>query len=83
MLTKNYILILFSSFTVTALSQKAFTRKDSLQGGLRFERTCFDVQHYNLNIKVDIDKKAFKVLMKLHLKLLNPLLKFNWICLKT
>lgn len=42
--------------TITA--QQNFTRKDSLQGGLRPERTCFDVLHYNLNIKIDIDKKS-------------------------
>ena len=33
------------------------TRKDSLQGGLRFERTCYDVLRYDLNIKVDPVKK--------------------------
>ena len=34
-----------------------FTRRDSLMGGLRAERTSFDVQRYDLNIKVDVDKK--------------------------
>ena len=29
-----------------------FTRRDTLQGGLRFERTCFDVQRYDLNLKI-------------------------------
>lgn len=38
-------------------SQEIFTRKDSLHGGLRFERTCFDVQRYDLNIKINpVDK---------------------------
>ncbi len=77
MLTKNYILILFSSFTVTALSQKAFTRKDSLQGGLRFERTCFDVQHYNLNIKVDIDKKSIQGFNEIAFKIVKPTSKIQ------
>ncbi len=40
------------------LAQETFTRKDSLQGGLRPERTCFDVQHYDLNIKINIDEKS-------------------------
>lgn len=35
-----------------------FTRKDSLQGGLRFERTCFDVMRYDLNIKINPDEKS-------------------------
>lgn len=34
-----------------------YTRRDTLQGGLRPERTVFDVQRYDLNIKVDPDKK--------------------------
>ena len=49
------LLILFCIQTLSA--QEQFTRKDSLQGGLRPERTCFDVQRYDLNIKIDIDKK--------------------------
>jgi len=40
------------------LAQETFSRKDSLQGGLRPERTCFDVQHYDLNIKINIDEKS-------------------------
>ena len=34
------------------VAQETFTRKDSLHGGLRFERTCFDVLRYNLDIMV-------------------------------
>ncbi|MHA3787162.1 M1 family metallopeptidase [Flavobacterium hauense] len=48
--------------TVTLLgiytaSAQNYTRRDSLQGGLRPERTSFDVQRYDLNIKIDPDKK--------------------------
>jgi aminopeptidase N len=39
-------------------AQELSTRKDSLQGGLRPERTCFDVQHYDLNIKINPDDKS-------------------------
>jgi len=39
------------------VAKESFSRRDTLQGGLRPERTCFDVQRYDLNIKVDIDKK--------------------------
>ena len=41
-----------------AHSQETFTRKDSLLGGLPFERTCYDVQHYNLDITIDPVKKS-------------------------
>lgn len=55
----------------TVFSQN-FTRRDSLQGGLRPERTCYDVQRYDLNIKINPDEKtivgfndiAFKVVEK-------------------
>lgn len=46
----SVFLLLFITYIVTA--QQTFTRKDSLQGGLRFERTCFDVLRYNLDITV-------------------------------
>lgn len=39
------------------LFSQTFTKRDSLQGGLPFERTCFDVLHYGLDIKVNPDKK--------------------------
>jgi len=34
-----------------------YTRKDSLRGALRPERTCFDVTFYDLKIKIDPRKK--------------------------
>ena len=56
--TKNYfVLLLFIFATSSNFAQETFTRKDSLQGGLRYERTCFDVLRYDLNIKIDVDKK--------------------------
>jgi aminopeptidase N len=39
-------------------AQETATRKDSLQGGLRPERTCFDVIRYDLNIKINPDEKS-------------------------
>jgi len=41
----------------TAIAQN-FTRKDSLHGGLRVERTCFDVIRYDLNITINPDEKS-------------------------
>lgn len=34
-----------------------FSRADSLRGMLRAERTCYDVQFYELDIRIDPDKK--------------------------
>ena len=54
---KNILIlfILFCSFFGQA--QEIFTRKDSLRGGLSAARTSFDVLHYDLNLKINIDKK--------------------------
>lgn len=39
-------------------AQEIATRKDTLQGGLRPERTCFDVLRYDLNIKINPNEKS-------------------------
>lgn len=39
-------------------AQEATTRRDSLQGGMRVERSSFDVQHYNLNVKINTNDKT-------------------------
>ncbi len=39
-------------------AQETTTRKDTLQGGLRAERTCYDVLRYDLNIKINIQDKS-------------------------
>ena len=48
---KNFLVILTLVGFQTITAQET-TRRDTLQGGLRFERTCFDVQRYNLDIQV-------------------------------
>lgn len=58
---KKIVSLLIIVFTIQSLSaQETFTRKDSLQGGLQPERTCFNVLHYELNIKVNPDEKSIK-----------------------
>jgi len=49
----NRFALLLLLLAAGATAQKNFTRKDSLQGGLRPERTDYDVQRYDLNIKID------------------------------
>jgi aminopeptidase N len=56
---KKTTLLLSLIFGLNQLSaQETFTRKDSLHGGLRAERTCFDVLRYDLNIKINPDQKS-------------------------
>jgi aminopeptidase N len=54
---KKSILLIATLLGAYAASAQTYTRRDSLQGGLRPERTSFDVQRYDLNITVDPDKK--------------------------
>ena len=54
---KTIPLLLLISFQ-TLLAQQTYTRKDSLQGGLRLERTCYDVLRYDLNITVNPAEKS-------------------------
>jgi aminopeptidase N len=56
----NKILIIFLVLFIyqNSSSQEATTRKDTLQGGLREERTCYDVLRYDLNIKINIQDKS-------------------------
>ena len=49
------LFIICSSNILT--SQETFTRKDTLQGRLSLERTCFNVLHYDLNIKINPEEK--------------------------
>ena len=54
---KIYIIGLTLIGFQTAFSQN-FTRRDSLQGGLRLERTCYDVQRYDLNITINPEERT-------------------------
>ncbi len=50
-----YFLLFLSSINST--SQELFSRKDSLHGGMRKERSCYDVQRYNLKVKIQPEIK--------------------------
>ena len=52
---KIILLVLLCNYS---FAQQVFTRKDSLRGGLRIERTCFDVKHYDLSLTVNPTEKT-------------------------
>lgn len=54
------LFVVSALFIATVASAQNFTRRDSLQGGLRPERTSYDVQRYDLNITIDPNKKTIK-----------------------
>ncbi len=49
---KNNIVVFLCVF-VPFLGMSQFALKDSLRGGLRTERTCFDVVHYDLSVEIN------------------------------
>ena len=54
-----------------------FTRRDSLQGGLRIERTCFDVKRYDLNITINPNQKSIKGLNEISFEIVSPTQKIQ------
>lgn len=63
-------------FTITIYAQ-TFTLRDSLQGGLRAERTCFDVKHYRLQVHVDIANKFLKGSNQISFTVVEPTKKIQ------
>ena len=54
---KKILLFSLFLFVFNQIEAQEFSRKDSLQGGLREERTCYDVLRYDLDIRIDPEKK--------------------------
>jgi aminopeptidase N len=59
-LSRLFMLTLLSSAAQAQLleKQEAFTRADTLRGMLTPLRTCYDINYYHLDVKVDIDKRS-------------------------
>jgi aminopeptidase N len=74
---KYYRLLLILLFTVLQIHAQPFTRKDSLQGGLRPERTSFDVQRYDLDITVHPDTKRIEGSNAITFTVVNPTQKIQ------
>lgn len=53
-----FFLSLFQASAQLTVPKETFTRRDTLQGGLRHERTSFDVLRYDLNIKISPNQKS-------------------------
>ena len=47
-------------FGLKIVSAQETTRRDTLMGGLRFERNCFDVQRYNINVQITPSAKKIE-----------------------
>jgi aminopeptidase N len=53
-------------------AQEIYTRQDSLRGSLSTLRTCFDVYHYDLNLRVDVAKKTIAGYNTISYKVVQP-----------
>lgn len=60
----GWVLMLLCTVAVTAQSlveqKKTYTRADTLRGSLRFERTCYDVTYYHLQVEIDTAARTIK-----------------------
>jgi len=76
-LTHPLVFLFFLLSTSSIFSQKdyfenqEFTEADTLRGMLRAERTCYDVTFYDLQLKVDVDKKFIKGYNEIHYKAID------------
>ncbi len=78
------LFLVFSHLILNANAQlmdgkKSFSRKDTLRGTLSAERINYDVKHYLLDIKIDIEKKFLKGSNQISFEVKNdlPVLQFD------
>lgn len=74
---KNILYCTLFYIGIQSVSAQQFTRKDSLQGGLRHERTSFDVQRYDLNIKINPVEKSIVGYNDITFKVAEPTKKIQ------
>jgi aminopeptidase N len=74
---KNQIFLILALFGMYFSFAQETTRRDSLQGGLRFERTCYDVLRYDLYLKVDPSKKWIMGTNEITFKVIEPTKKIQ------
>ncbi len=55
---RRIIFIFLLGSSSLSLAQEKFSHADSLRGGLPLERISFDVKHYDLSVKVDIENRS-------------------------
>lgn len=74
---KKLLIIGLLALVTQNLSAQNFTRRDSLHGGLRFERNCFDVQRYDLNIKISPEERSIVGFNDITFKVVEPTKKIQ------
>jgi len=74
---KKIIFVWLLFFSISTINAQNFSRKDSLQGSLRFERTCFDVLQYELNLTINPEIKQLSGSNKIKFKVVGKTQKIQ------
>ena len=73
---KNSFLVILTLLGIQQMNAQ-FTRRDSLQGGLRAERTAYDVNRYDLNITINPEQRSIKGFNEISFEILAPIQKIQ------
>ena len=73
---KNSFLVVLTLIGIQQINAQ-FTRRDSLQGGLRIERTSYDVKRYDLNITINPEQKSIKGFNEITFDVVTPTQKIQ------
>ena len=73
---KNSFLVILTLLGIQQINAQ-FTRRDSLQGGLRAERTAYDVNRYDLNITINPEQRSIKGFNEISFEILAPIQKIQ------
>jgi aminopeptidase N len=73
---KNSFLVILTLLGIQQINAQ-FTRRDSLQGGLRAERTAYDVKRYDLNITINPEQRSIKGFNEISFEILAPIQKIQ------
>ena len=81
-ITLVFLILIQISFGANAQlmdGKKSFSRKDTLRGTLSAERANYDVKHYLLDVKIDIEKKFLSGSNQISFEVINdlPVLQFD------
>lgn len=63
------MLLFFISIYALGLQAQSYTRGDSLRGGQRIERDCFDIFYYNLAVRLNIIEKSIVGVNEIHFEI--------------
>jgi aminopeptidase N len=73
---KNRFLVILILLGIQQMNAQ-FTRRDSLQGGIRIERTSYDVKRYDLNITINPEQRGIKGFNEITFDVVSPTQKIQ------